>query len=168
VQLTRSALEDYLADVTELLERYGVVLDLGPNDDLALDESPSGSLSFELRGFLPDGREPPRSVLELREVWRPTAAEGLERWEYEFELLDHERDFRRAFHLHDRDAFVRRYQVVVHEHCEQPVGMAPCPHLAAKPVRDAFRGVELLVDAWMDPDIPDCSQLPCLEDGGWR
>lgn len=163
MQLTNAGLEDYISRVAELLERYGVVLDLQPDQDLVLDQSPSGAVSFEVRGFLPDGRKPPRSTLELREVWRPVAAGELERAEYEFELLDHERDIRRAFHRHDVDVFIRRFQVVVHEHCERPIGSAPCPHGAGNPVRDAYGGVELLVGLWVHPGVTDCAAMRCLD-----
>lgn len=163
MRLTASGLEAYLGRVVLLLERYGVVLDAPPDGDIVLSESPRGALSFELRGFLPDGRQPASSVLEIREVWQPDADDEVERWEYEYELLDHERSVRHGFHLHDRDDFVRRFHVVVHEHCEQPIGTAPCPHLAGSPVRDAFQGAELLMDAWVSPSIPDCADLPCLD-----
>jgi dihydrofolate reductase len=66
-------------------------------------------MSFALRGFLPDGRTPPLSVLEIRERWRRLGPDQVERWEYEFELLDHERGVRRAFHLHHADEFIRRF-----------------------------------------------------------
>ena len=163
MQLSIAELEAYLSRIAELLERYGVVLDVEPTDSLVLDESPSGAMSFALRGFLPDGRLPPLSVLEVRERWRRLAPDELERWEYEFELLDHERGFRRAFHLHDSEDFIRRFHVVVHEHCEKPIGMAPCAHLAGSPLRDGYRGVELLIAAWTDPILPDCAALPCLQ-----
>jgi hypothetical protein len=162
VQLSIDDLDAYLARVAELLERYGVVLDLEPAAPLVLEESPNGAMSFELRGFLPDGRVPPLSVLEVREQWRRLAADRFERWAYAFELLDHERSFRRAFHLHDREAFVRRFHVVVHEHCERPLGTTPCAHIAGPPVPDAYRGVDLLLEAWVDPRPPDCAAMACL------
>lgn len=163
MRLSSQGLEDYLAAVAAMLERYGVVLDLGPGDALELDESPSGALSFAIRGFLPDGRQPPRSLLTVRERWRPLDAATVERDEYEYELLDLERNFRRAWHLHDADAFVRRFQVVVHEHCEHPMGTAPCAHAEGSPVRDGFQGVDLLLLAWTDPTVPDCVALRCLD-----
>ena len=162
-ELSLAALDDYLSGVAELLERYGVVLDRAPTAPLVLDESPSGAMSFELRGFLPDGRTPPLSVLEIRERWGRLGPDRVERWEYEFELLDHERGFRRAFHLHDSKDFIRRFHVVVHEHCEQPVGTAPRAHMAGPPVPDGSRGVELLLAAWTDPSSPDCVAMTCLE-----
>lgn len=163
MQLSISELEDYLSRVAELLERYGVVLDMEETAPLVLDESPSGAMSFELRGFLPDGRVPPLSVVEVRERWRRLAPDQVERWAYEYELLDHERGFRRAFHLHDDEWFVRRFHVVVHDHCENPIGAAPCAHIAGLPVRDAYRGVDLLLGAWIDPSPPDCKAMECLE-----
>ncbi len=163
MQLSVTDLERYLSGIGELLERYGVVLELEPAAPLVLEESPSGAISFELRGFLPDGRIPPLSVLEVRERWRRLASSRLERSEYAFELLDHERAFRRAFHLHDSEAFIRHFHVVVHEHCERPIGTAPCAHIAGPPLRDAYRGVDLLLAAWTDPRPPDCAAMTCLD-----
>ncbi|HET7026101.1 MAG TPA: hypothetical protein VFI28_00260 [Candidatus Limnocylindrales bacterium] len=88
-------------------------------------------------------------------------ADTFERAEYVYELLDHERNIRRAFHPHDAEAFIRRFQVVVHEHCEHPIGSSVCDHYEGSPVRDAFAGVRLLVDAWAG-ETPDCSALVCL------
>ncbi len=162
MRLTRAGLEDLLASLAELLERYGVALDLARGGHLALVESPSRSLSFELRGFLPDAHQPPRSVLELREVWQPTESGVLERRDYAYDLIDHERGYRRAFHLHDRDSFADHFDVVVHEHCEQPIGTAPCDHVAGHPVRDSLRAVEMLMAIWVDWVVPDCAALPRL------
>jgi hypothetical protein len=163
VRLSGQALEGYVANTALLLERYGVVLELEPDEALELDESETGRLSFSVRGFLPDGRRPPGAIVDVREIWRPTAVGPYERSDYAYELLDHERDFRRAFHLHDAEVFVRRHDVVVHEHCERPIGNAPCAHVSGFPVRDAFAGVERLLDAWLDPQIPDCDAFECLE-----
>jgi hypothetical protein len=164
VQLTGDELESYLASTALLLERYGVVLDLEEDEALALEESHTGRLSFSVRGFLPDGRQPPQAIVQVREIWRLTTANGpYERTDYAYELLDHERNDRRAFHLHDPDVFVRRHDVVVHEHCERPIGSAPCAHVSGFPVRDAFAGVERLIDVWLEPRLPDCDGLPCLE-----
>lgn len=156
-----TGLSAYLSEVAELMERFGIVL---AEDELVIGEGPDGHRTFALRGFLPEGRRPPRSILELRERWRPVGADAFERAEYAYELLDRERSVRRAFHLHDADVFVRRFQVVVHEHCEQPIGRSVCDHHEGSPVKDGFAAVLLLVDAWTG-DRPDCSALPCLESG---
>jgi hypothetical protein len=163
VRSSGEALEDYLGNTALLLERYGVVLDLGPDDSVALDVSPKGSLSFALRGFLPDDHQPTQRIVEVREIWQPVGGDTYERSEYAYELVDRERDSRRAFHLHDADLFVRRFQVVVHEHCEQPIGHAPCAPVQGGPVRDSFEGVLRLVDAWIDPVDRVCDGLQCLD-----
>jgi len=163
VRLSLAGLEDYVARIAELLERYGAVLDLDPGEPVELIESPSAGLSFAIRGFLPDGRQPPLSVLAVREKWRLAGTETYDRWEYEYELLDHEREFRRAFHLHDAEDFIRRFYVVVHEHCERPIGTAPCPHGEGSPIPDGYRGVEVLLDAWTDPTLPDGAAMTCIE-----
>jgi hypothetical protein len=163
VRATEDALEDYLGSAALLLERYGVVLDLEPDGAIALDQSPQGALTFALRGFLPNGHQPALGIVEVREIWRHIEGDIYERAEYAYELLDRERDSRRALHLHDADLFVRRFQVVVHEHCEHPISHAPCAHAYGEPVRDASAGVGRLLDAWLDPEPPDCAALRCLE-----
>ena len=145
-----------------LLERYGVALSLGPEEAIAIEESPSAAVSFAVRGFLPDRRQPPLSVLAVREKWLPIGRDAYERWEYEYELLDHERRFRRAFHLHDAEYFVRRFYVAVHEHCERPIGVISCAHYEGSPIRDGLHAVEALVAVWADSTVLDCSAMRCL------
>jgi hypothetical protein len=161
LRLTDAALDDYLAGIANLLDRYGIVLDL-PGQALEIDNAATGARTFDLRGYLPDGRVPPGAIVELRETWIPERRGALERIEYVYELLDHERDFRLAHHLHDRDVFVRGFSVVVHDHCERPIGRIECAHFEGSPIRDAFAGVVALVSAWM-ADPPDCSSRRCLE-----
>jgi hypothetical protein len=156
-------LDDYASQVVERLERYGVTItDPAPGEDLEILEADDGDLSFGVTGSLPDGRRPPLSTVEIRERFVPRPGNRLERADYEYELIDHERDFRRAFHMHNADWFQHRYLVVVHEHCEQPVGLISCPHYQGTPVRDGFAGVEALVEAWTGP-VPDCRSLRCLD-----
>lgn len=159
MRFSGSALEGYLAGVTDLFDRYGAV---APVEDAFVRASPSGARWFEIRADLP-GVGAPSSTVRVYEVWRPVDGNRFERSDYEYELLDRVRGFRRAFHLHDRQAFVRRFDVVVHEHCESPIGAATCDHYAGFPVRDAFAGLELLIDAWVDPERPDCDEMACLE-----
>ena len=158
MRLTDRGLDSHLAGIANLLDRYGVSLDGGA---LTVEEATAGARTLDIRGFLPDGRRPSRAVLEIRETWLPAGPGVFERAEYVYELLDGERDFRRAFHLHDRDWFERHFLVVVHEHCERPIGTERCAHYEGTPVRDAFAGVFVLVDAWTT-DSPECSSLRCL------
>jgi hypothetical protein len=162
VRLSGVALEDHVAEVGDRLERFGAVLD--PHDELRIRESPRAGRWFEIRAHLPDEPLAPPATVVVRELWRPVLPDLFERTEYEYELLDPARDVRRAWHLHDPDFFVERYRVVVHEHCERPIGAPTCHHYAGLPVRDAFAAVELLLDAWLDPQEPDCSALVCLDE----
>ncbi|MGZ8761192.1 MAG: hypothetical protein ACXWXV_11575 [Aeromicrobium sp.] len=162
MRLTSARLDDYVADLAELAERYGVALDLAEGESLIVEMDPSGSRRFMLSGTLPAGRRSPSASVELAETWRPAGPDGYERSAYRYELLERERDFRRAFHRHDEELFALRYGVVVHEHCEAPIGAAPCAHLFGAPVRDGYRAIELLMSAWV-ADPPDCGSLPCLD-----
>jgi hypothetical protein len=58
---------------------------------------------------------------------------------------------------------MRADRVVVHEHCQRPIGVAPCRHIEGSPVRDAFRAIDRLLATWIDPDAPDCARLLCLD-----
>jgi hypothetical protein len=163
VRGSNHALGEYLAAVAALLERFGVSLtSRGPDGDLELLEDPDGNLTFELIGTLPDGATAARSTVAVREEFQPIAADLYERRRYEFELIDRGHDYRRAFHLHSREWFERRHLVVVHEHCERPIGTVRCPHYEGSPIRDAFAGILALVTEWVDPPH-DCSALRCLE-----
>lgn len=162
MQLGSADHANYVAKLAELVERYGVVLDLAIDDPIEIEVEPDGTHRFNIVGFLPDGRQPPLAVIHLAEKWRPETDDRYERSAYRYELIDRERGFRRAFHWHDERDFRRRFGVVVHEHCESPIGHGPCRHVFGAPVRDGYRGVELLLAAWV-ADPPDCTALPCLE-----
>lgn len=116
---TYDEIADYLTRVAVLLERNGVMLRITEGKDLELHEHDlSGELSFELAGDLPDNRSPSRSELVVRETFERAAPDDYVRARYAYELLDHECDCRRAFHLHDPEWFERAFLVLVHEHCE--------------------------------------------------
>jgi hypothetical protein len=162
VRLRPDQIDDYVADLAELLERYGAVLAKpAAGQHIELLEDDAGRVSFELISALPNGRQPPLATLEVREEFTPVD-DLYRRSSYEFELIDRERNFRRAFHLHSPEWFEARYLVVVHEHCEQPIGEIRCPHYEGSPIRDGYQGVMTLFEAWAD-DPPDCASLPCLE-----
>lgn len=153
---------DYLSRIALLMERFGATLDLPAGVDLELLEDDHGALSFELIGNLPDGTHPAMSRLVIREAFRRLSPDLYERSRYEYELVDGARDVRRAFHLHFPEWFGRRFLVVVHEHCERPIGLAACDHYAGRPIEDALAGVMTLMDAWT-AEPPDCAALTCLE-----
>ncbi len=65
--------------------------------------------------------------------------------------------------LHDADWFVRTYRVVVHEHCERPIGTTHCDHFAGTPVRDGYEALDRLMETWTHDDPVDCTSYACLE-----
>jgi hypothetical protein len=152
----------YLSRVAALLERYGIALRLPEGtDELEVLEDRAGNLSFEVLGDLPDPATPSRSEIIVRERFDRAKRDQYARAGYEYEILDRERRYRRSFHLHDSEWFQTAYLVVVHEHCESPIGHVSCKHYEGSPIRDAYAGVEALIDVWTGPP-PDCSRLTCL------
>ena len=117
-----------------------------------------------IEGDLPGSGIPKTSQIELRERWmRAYRDQPWRLTEYSYELLDQERGVRLALHLHDTPVFIDRYRVVVHEHCESPIGQAACHHYAGVPVADGFQAVDRLLGAWLSDTPPDCSDLICLD-----
>ena len=155
--------EEYVANVAELMERHGIVLHKpAEGEDLELYEDDAGALSFELVGALPDGSQPSRATVEVREELRPVGGGRYQTSRYEYELIDGARDYRRAFHLHDPEWFEREFLVVVHEHCERPPGQPDCKHYVGTPIKDSYAGVATLMDAWSAAPA-DCAALTCLD-----
>ncbi len=153
----------YLADLVEELERYAVTLappDEG--DEITLGQDPDGSLVIDLAGRLPTSRRSSDVDLELFERWQLT---GPDQWacvEYKHELRHHEIGYRRAFHRHDEDYFVRMHGVATHEHCEATMGVEVCGHYYGQPLADAFDGFRRLYGTWLTDQKPDCLALICL------
>lgn len=154
----------YLGDLVEELERYAVTL-LPPadRDEITLGRDPSGSLVIDLRGRLPTARRSREVDLELFERWQPVGRKELACVEYAYELRHHEIGYRRAFHRHDEDYFVRMHGVVTHEHCESTLGVAVCSHYHGPPLADAFDGFRRLYATWLTGERPDCLGLTCID-----
>lgn len=126
----------------------------------ALVEDDNGRLSFRITASLPDSGIPDRALVSIGERWASVGDE-CERFEYGYDLVDHPRHRRRAFHRHDAEQFLAAYDVAVHEHCEEVLGAPTCDHYAGDPVLDAYRGIDLLMRAWTDEPL-GCSELGCL------
>lgn len=126
-------------------------------------EADDGQVGLVIGGDLPGSPISARTRIELVEHW---AADGnaYRLIGYRYELIDHENDRRRAFHRHDDALFIRAFDVVVHEHCEEPIGVARCAHVAGLPKRDGFEALNELLAAWSTPPADAiCADLPCLD-----
>ena len=164
--MTLAAADDvigYLADLVERLDRFALTL-LPPNagEHVALGQEVDGSLVIDLETRLPVGRRSSGVELDLFERWAPAGRETFERTAYRYELRHHDIGYRRAYHRHDVDHFVRAFDVATHEHCEAPIGGSTCSHYQGPPVVDAFDGFNRLYDLWLTDAAPDCTALRCL------
>lgn len=160
---TAHELLTYLADLVEHLDRFAVtVLPPDAGDHIMLGQEPDGSLVIDVGARLPVSRRSNDVDLSIFERWRPIGPDQWELAEYAYELLDREAGYRRAYHRHDVDAFVRAYGRATHEHCEATLRVAICGHYAGDPVEDAFDGFERLFGTWLTGERPDCSALTCL------
>lgn len=160
---SRNELLVYLADLVEELERYAVTV-LPPDDraEITLGRERDGGLIIDLSGHLPTSPRSRIAELELFERWRLIGPDQWACFEYTYELRHHAIGYRRAFHRHDEDHFVRRYGVATHEHCEATLGIEVCGHYHGRPVVDAFDGFRRLYDTWLSDQGPDCSALVCI------
>ncbi len=157
------ALLRYLADLVEQIERLAVTV-LPPNDadEIALGRENDGSLVIDLACRPP---LPPRSAdveIALFERWRPSGRDQFERVDYAYEIRHHELGYRRAFHRHDAEHFLRAFDVATHEHCEAVLGYPTCAHYFGEPVVDASDGFRRVYELWLTDAKPDCSALSCL------
>ena len=157
MSLDLAGLGRYLVGLTTYVERWGV--EIGHLS--SLDRDPDDVIGFVIEGRLPATTGPGAEII-LRERWSPDAGRW-ERSEYAYELIDHELASRRAFHQHDSEAFIRRFRVVVHEHCEGVLGSPDCLHYAGLPVLDGYDGARRLLAIWVDPGGISCDGLTCLE-----
>jgi len=134
----------------------GADLDAEPE----LIQDAAGTLAFTITARLPDAGLRDAAEAIVAERWSAAGAE-YERTEYSYDLIDRPRLRRRAYHLHNADRFLAAYDVTVHEHCEERMGQPACNHYAGDPVRDGYRGIDLLVLAWTDEPL-GCDRLRCL------
>jgi hypothetical protein len=161
IEATTNELLDYLAAVIERSERYGGVVQ-PPYDAPDVEWVRDGQdllMDLDVRP-LAGGRA--RAEITLQERWRPIGRDRWELAEYSYEIRDIGLDYRRAFHQHDVDHFVRRFGVVPHAHCEAVIGRPICGHYADEPCGGALDGLERLYVIWTAGAKPDCSQLRCL------
>jgi hypothetical protein len=160
---TADALLTYLADLVESIERLAVTV-LPPNDaaEIALGRESDGSLLIDLDCRPPQVPGPADAQIEIVERWRRTRVDRYERADYKFEIRHRALQYRRAFHRHDAERFLRAHNVATHEHCEVTLGNPVCDHFAGDPVVDAMDGFQRLYALWLTGEKPDCAALSCL------
>lgn len=151
----RARLNQYVIGLAIYLYRVGAKLQ--GDQHVGVDES-SGWLRLSVVGILPGPAE-----LNIAEQWEPAGRGRWRRAGYLYDLIDRERLRRRALHWHDAGWFVRHHQVAVHEHCEEVLGTAVCPHYAGLPLLSAHAGIDRLLAAWVSPDPLGCADLLCLK-----
>ncbi len=157
------ALLSYFADLVEEIERLGVMV-LPPNDsdEVSLRREGDSALVIDLECRPPLSRGSADVLMKVAERWRPTGDDRFERVDYKFEIRHDELQYRRAFHRHDVEHFLRAFDVATHEHCEATLGVVSCSHYFGEPVIDAEAGFMRLYELWLSDEKPDCSALPCL------
>lgn len=161
---TEDALLTYVADLVEEIERFAVTV-LPPNDsdEIELGRDDDGALVIDLECRPPQSRRSAEVLIEVFERWRPAGLDRYERVDYRFEIRHRELQYRRAFHRHNEDQFLRAFDVATHEHCEATIGVAACSHYFGEPVVDAIEGFMRLYELWLSDEKPDCSALRCLD-----
>lgn len=158
MRAARAQLRSYVSGLATYLVRVGCELPRQPTLDVYGD----GALGFDIEATLPGAGSPTYADIRLSETWRPGGT-AFDRDEYEYELVDHERSRRRAFHRHDSEAFLRRTDSVIHEHCEELLGRPTCDHYVGLPIRDGYDAIERLLIAWTEPGKLGCADLDCLD-----
>jgi hypothetical protein len=156
------ALLTYLADLVERMERFGIAI-VAPNDDeLELGREDDGCLVIDIQAIPPMARKSAAVEFDIFERWRPLGGGDYERVDYSFEIRHHELQYRRAYHRHHAEYFLRAWDIATHEHCQATMGVAACGHYYGEPVGSAWDGFWLLYDLWLSGAKPDCSVLHCL------
>ena len=97
MRLNARELESYALDLIALVERYGIDVDFPATDRAVVEESEAGERVLVITGALPSSAAT-RSFVGVSEMWSPVGSEAFERSSYLYELIDHDRGYRRAFH----------------------------------------------------------------------
>jgi len=157
--LGTASLNQYVIGLAKALYTRGFDVSTGP---LAQFDD-SGYIAFEIGGTVADQAGAIDAEISLDELWRPLPERRWERDEYTYDLVDHGRRRRRAFHLHDRALSEARLRSLVHEHCEETSGAPTCGHYLGREIPDGYIALDLLVAAWLEPRVLGCADLVCLD-----
>lgn len=156
--LPRASLNQYVIGLAKSLYTRGFDVSSGPNAEF----DDSGHIVFGMVASIAAGDGSNDVEISLDELWRPLSEQRWERDEYAYDLIDRGRNRRRGFHLHDRSLAEAHLRSVVHEHCEEVLGTAACHHYLGREIPDGHIALDLLMAAWLEPGLLDCSALVCL------
>jgi hypothetical protein len=167
VRATPTRLEAYLFALATYLDRLGADL----TTPIELLSVRGGGMGFDLVAALPSAIGDSPAGVRVAESWAPVSmprgsirrVRQLERIAYGYELVDHARSRRRAFHRHDVNHFRSIAEVEVHEHCEERLDAPTCGHYFGRPIRDGYEAIRLLLVAWTEPGALGCDNLECIE-----
>lgn len=157
--LATASLNQYVIGLAKALYTRGFDVPAGPLAEF----DDSGYVAIDVTGILVDANGQADAEISLGELWRPLRERRWERDEYTYDLVDHGRRRRRAFHLHDRALSEARLRSQVHEHCEEVTGAATCGHYLGRELPDGFVALDLLLGAWLEPRALGCADLVCLD-----
>lgn len=156
--LGTASLNQYAIGLAKSLYTRGFDVPAGP----VAEFDDTGHVVFGIAGRIANVGGDLDVEISLDELWRPLPERRWERDEYAYDLVDHGRIRRRAFHLHDRALAEARLRSVVHEHCEEVLGSPACDHYLGRALPDAHFALDLLMAAWLEPGELGRDSLVCL------
>jgi hypothetical protein len=123
--------------------------------------SDTGNVGFRFNAELPGDTLPGPATIRMAEVWDLSGPGEYRRFGYTYDFLEYPMDRRRAFHGHDPEHFAREFSVLVHEHCEEVLGVPACDHYYGLPV-DADEAIRRFTSIWGQRASLGCDALRCL------
>lgn len=127
-----------------------------------LDSYDGETVGFSFEVDLPGPASPRPAVIKLAEIWAPQGRlDDFRRREYAYDFIEHPLARRRAFHGHDPDHFAREFGVLVHEHCEERLGLPDCDQYYGLPIT-AHEAIRQFVSLWGQPGPIGCAALRCI------
>ena len=110
---------------------------------------------------MPGADAPRPAIIKMVEVWTPMRRGDHRRVGYAYDFIEYPLNRRRAFHRHDEEAFLRRFGVAVHEHCEEVLDQPTCGHYMGLPV-DGYEAIRRFTVLWGQAGALGCSRLRCI------
>jgi len=151
-------LQDYLGRLSTILWNYGASFPV----PAVVRYEDTLNVGFEFTAALPGPSSPQPAIIKLSEIWAPVQKDVYDRREYEYDFVEHPLNRRRAFHGHHPEYFLRNYQVVVHEHCEEILKQPTCLHYYGLPV-NGYEAIQRFASLWGQLGPLGCNSLRCMQ-----